>query len=116
MLYLHKNADTQNYVSGVTDKLVWLDDVTADLSKYVKTETMTAALAGKLNTTDVKDWAKAASKPTYTADEVKAIPVTAKGAASGVAELDSAGKLPSNRYDFATSAEVTAVVTEVLGS
>lgn len=57
----------------------------------------------------VPAWAKAASKPTYTAAEVGArpdtwmpsatdvgaIPASQKGAASGVAELDSSGKVPS---------------------
>ena len=82
----------------------------------VQNKAIFSALAGKLNTTDISAWAKAASKPTYNATEVGAIPTTAKGAASGVAELDSAGKLPSNRLDFATTAEVTAMVAEVLGA
>ena len=82
----------------------------------VQNKVINSALAGKLNTTDVKDWAKAASKPTYNATEVGAIPTTAKGAASGVAELDANSKLPSTRLDFATTAEVTAMVTEVLGA
>lgn len=57
----------------------------------------------------VPEWAKAPSKPTYTATEVGArpntwmpsatdvgaIPASQKGAASGVAELDSSGKVPS---------------------
>lgn len=57
----------------------------------------------------VPEWAKSPSKPTYTAAEVGArpdtwtpsagdvgsIPVSQKGAASGVAELDSSGKVPS---------------------
>ena len=34
---------------------------------------------------------------TPTADEVGAIPLTQKGMASGVAELDSNGKVPSNQ-------------------
>lgn len=45
----------------------------------------------------VPAWAKAATKPTYTAQEVGAIPTTQKGAASGVAELDSGGKVPSSQ-------------------
>lgn len=50
-----------------------------------------------LNETDptVPTWAKAATKPAYTAAEVGAIPATAKGSAGGVAELDSGGKVPS---------------------
>lgn len=46
---------------------------------------------------DVPAWAKASSKPSYTASEVGAIATTAKGAASGVAELDSNGKVPSSQ-------------------
>ena len=46
---------------------------------------------------DVSSWAKASTKPTYSASEVGAIATTAKGAANGVAELDSAGKVPSSQ-------------------
>jgi len=45
----------------------------------------------------VPSWAKAASKPTYTAAEVNAIPTSAKGAANGVAELDSNGLVPTSQ-------------------
>ena len=59
----------------------------------------------------VPEWAKAPSKPTYTATEVGArpdtwmpsaedvgaIPASQKGAASGVAELDSSGKVPTSQ-------------------
>ena len=44
---------------------------------------------------DVSAWAKASTKPSYTATEVGAIATTAKGANNGVAELDSNGKVPS---------------------
>lgn len=46
---------------------------------------------------DVSSWAKASTKPTYTASEVGAIASTAKGANNGVAELDSTGKVPSSQ-------------------
>ena len=46
---------------------------------------------------DVSAWAKEATKPTYTASEVGAIPATDKGANNGVATLDSAGKIPSSQ-------------------
>lgn len=46
---------------------------------------------------DVPSWAKASSKPSYTASEVGAIASTAKGAANGVAELGSDGKVPSGQ-------------------
>lgn len=44
---------------------------------------------------DVSSWAKASTKPDYTASEVGAIATTAKGTANGVAELDENGKVPS---------------------
>lgn len=46
---------------------------------------------------DVSAWAKADTKPTYTASEVGAIATTLKGAVNGVAELDAAGKVPSSQ-------------------
>lgn len=46
---------------------------------------------------DVSSWAKAATKPSYTAAEVGAIPATDKGSNNGVAELDSSGKVPSSQ-------------------
>lgn len=45
----------------------------------------------------VPSWAKAASKPTYTATEVGAISTSVKGAANGVAELDANGLVPSSQ-------------------
>ena len=54
-------------------------------------------LSDARNAADVYDWAKAANKPAYTAAEVGAIPATDKGAASGVASLDSNGKVPSSQ-------------------
>lgn len=46
---------------------------------------------------DVSAWAKASTKPTYTASEVGAIATSAKGANGGVAELGSDGKVPSSQ-------------------
>jgi len=46
---------------------------------------------------DVSSWAKASTKPSYTAAEVGAIATSAKGTASGVAELDANGKVPSSQ-------------------
>ena len=54
-------------------------------------------LTDSRNAKDVYSWAKASTKPTYTASEVGAIATTAKGAANGVAELDSAGLVPSSQ-------------------
>lgn len=46
---------------------------------------------------DVSSWAKQATKPSYTASEVGAIPSTDKGANGGVAELDSNGLVPASQ-------------------
>jgi len=54
-------------------------------------------LSDSRNAADVYSWAKAATKPSYTASEVDAIPTTQKGANGGVAELDSNGKVPSSQ-------------------
>lgn len=45
----------------------------------------------------VPAWAKADNKPSYTATEIGAISASLRGSANGVAELDAAGKVPSNQ-------------------
>lgn len=45
----------------------------------------------------VPAWAKAESKPSYTASEVGAIPASQKGAVGGVASLGSDGKVPTGQ-------------------
>ena len=47
------------------------------------------------NAADVSAWAKAATKPTYTASEVGAVATTDVGSANGVAGLGSDGKVPA---------------------
>ena len=54
-------------------------------------------LTDSRNAADVYSWAKAATKPSYTASEVGAIDSSLKGANSGVAELDATGKVPSSQ-------------------
>lgn len=54
-------------------------------------------LTDSRNAADVYDWAKAQNKPSYTASEVGAVATTDKGAANGVATLDSSGKVPSSQ-------------------
>ena len=50
-----------------------------------------------LPASDVESWAKASTKPSYTASEVGAVASTDKGVANGVATLDSNGKVPSSQ-------------------
>ncbi len=54
-------------------------------------------LTDSRNAKDVYSWAKAATKPSYSASEVGAIDATLKGAANGVAELDANGLVPSSQ-------------------
>lgn len=67
-----------------------------------------ARLSDARPASDVSAWAKAATKPTYTPEEVGALPVgtthlsgdlpvSLKGAVNGVAELDSNGRVPSSQ-------------------
>lgn len=54
-------------------------------------------LTDSRNAADVYSWAKASTKPSYTASEVGAIPLSDKGANNGVASLGSDGKVPSSQ-------------------
>lgn len=54
-------------------------------------------LSDSRNAKDVYSWAKASSKPSYTASEVGAIATSTKGTANGVAELDANGLVPSSQ-------------------
>lgn len=88
-----------------------LQDVEESIPTKVSDLTNDSGFISGYTETDptVPEWAKAPSKPTYTATEVGArpntwmpsatdvgaIPASQKGAASGVAELDSSGKVPS---------------------
>ena len=69
----------------------------SDTSKHITAAERTAWNAKLDSETDptVPAWAKASSKPCYTAEEVGAIPTSEKGAASGVATLGADGKVPS---------------------
>lgn len=87
----------QDVKEGIPTKVSDLTNDSGFISGYTETDPT------------VPEWAKAPSKPTYTATEVGArpdtwmpsaedvgaIPGSQKGAASGVAELDSSGKVPS---------------------
>ena len=51
----------------------------------------------------VPTWAKQSSKPSYTASEVGAIATSARGAANGVASLDSNGNVPQTQLPTAST-------------
>lgn len=66
----------------------------AALTSHMHTKNEITDFPGSLPASDVYAWAKAASKPSYTAVEVGAIATSAKGTANGVASLDANSKIP----------------------
>ena len=96
---LQNKADKTGAVSSVdynsTNKKI-TKTINGTTSDVVSVATLKTDL-GSMPASDVSVWAKAANKPSYTAAEVGAIPTTAKGTASGVAELDATGKVPSSQ-------------------
>ena len=61
------------------------------------------------NAADVSAWAKASTKPTYTASEVGAVATTAVGAANGVAPLNSSVKIEDSYINDLTTAQINAL-------
>lgn len=88
-------SGTINHINSVTAKTTQgLYPITYDAQGHI---TGSGDKVTSLPASDVYDWAKASTKPTYTASEVGAIPTLQKGANSGVAELDANGKVPSSQ-------------------
>lgn len=81
--YNTTNKKITQTIDGSTTDVVTLATLKTDL--------------GSMPASDVYEWAKASTKPTYTAAEVGALASTLKGANSGVAELDEDGKVPSSQ-------------------
>ena len=73
--------------------------VKSDITDFAHTHTKSEItdFPESMPASDVYPWAKAETKPSYTATEVGAIPATQKGTASGVAELDANGFVPSSQ-------------------
>jgi len=90
-------------LDGVKDRVSDLEDGAANVIESITLNGVTVPPDANKNVAlsesdpTVPAWAKQPTKPTYTAGEVGAIPTTAKGAAGGVAELDSGGKVPSSQ-------------------
>ena len=68
-----------------------INDTTSDV---VTIATLKTEL-GSMPASDVYEWAKAANKPTYTAEEVSAVAISAVGSANGVAPLNASSKIDS---------------------
>jgi len=78
----------------------WNTEPTSNSTKPVTSGGIKSALDRKLGVNDVAAWAKASTKPSYSASEVGAIASTLKGVANGVAELDKNGKVPSSQLSI----------------
>ena len=88
------SATELGFVKGVTSGIqAQLDGKSASGHKHTKEEITN--FPTQMPASDVHEWAKAENKPTYTANEVGAIPATDKGAANCIATLDQAGKVPA---------------------
>lgn len=74
-----------------------------------------ADLENKLDSGDIADWAKAETKPAYTASDVGAIPASDKGAAGGVASLGADGKVPESQLPTIGAGDMTTAVYDPAG-
>ena len=72
-------------------------------------------LENKLDSGDIADWAKAETKPAYTASEVEAIPTSDKGAAGGVASLGVDGKVPESQLPTIGAGDMATAVYDPAG-
>lgn len=79
-------------ISLTADDVGALPDDTAIPSKVSDLTNDSGFISSETDPT-VPSWAKASSKPTYTANEVGAIPTSAKGSASGVCPLNASSKI-----------------------
>ena len=77
-IYLVTSTETTD--KNIYDEYIWVDTTfeligttKIDLSGYVTDTQLEEKLKTKLNTTDISEWAKAPTKPTYTAKEVGAL-------------------------------------------
>ena len=82
--------------SGATRVLVD-SSITDSSSNPVRSSVIYSALAGKVPTSRTVNGKALSGNITLTANDVKAIPSSSKGANNGVAELDSSGKVPSSQ-------------------
>ena len=82
--------------SGATRVLVD-SSITERSSNPVRSSAIYSALAGKVPTSRTVNGKALSGNITLTANDVKAIPSSSKGANNGVAELDSSGKVPSSQ-------------------
>lgn len=97
------NASTSQVVMGNDTRL---SDARTPKS-HTHTKSQITDFPSSMPASDVYAWAKASTKPSYTASEVGAIATSAKGAANGVASLGSDGKVPNSQLPSSTGESLT---------
>lgn len=96
-----KGLSTNDYTTAEKNKLAGLANTVVDSAlsststNPVQNKAINTALAGKVPTTRRVNNKALSADISLTAADVAAIPVTQKGAAGGVAELDASGKVPA---------------------
>lgn len=96
-----KGLSSNDYTAAEKEKLAGLRNTTVDSAlsstsaNPVQNKVVNSALAGKVPTTRKVNNKALSADITLGAADVGAIPASQKGAASGVAELDTAGKVPA---------------------
>lgn len=96
-----KGLSTNDYTTAEKTKLAGLANTVVDSAlsststNPLQNKVINTALAGKVPTTRKINNKALSSDLNLTAADVSAIPVSQKGAAGGVAELDTAGKVPA---------------------
>lgn len=107
VLYLVMNSETGHYdiYALVSGEVVLLDDTTIDLTNYVTSEALAAAVAGLIKLTDIS------VAVTGTGNAVTAVTYDS---ATGVITVTK-GTTFITEDDVATDAEVTEMLTEVFG-
>ena len=103
---------------GAGNLEIKLSDLSGDSTHRLVTDAEKEAWGNKLDSESdptVPDWAKAETKPAYTASEVGAIPASDKGAAGGVASLGADGKVPKSQLPAIGTGDMTAAVYDPAG-
>lgn len=103
---------------GAGDLEIKLSDLPDDSTHRLVTDAEKEAWGNKLDSESdptVPDWAKAETKPAYTASEVGAIPASDKGTAGGVASLGADGKVPKSQLPAIGTGDMAAAVYDPAG-
>lgn len=96
-----KGLSSNDYTDAEKTKLMGLEKITVDTAlsatstNPVQNKTVNTALSSKVPTSRKINGKELSVDVALTATDVSAIPSAQKGAASGVAELDSSGKVPA---------------------